>query len=213
MTRLGVDALELSSVTKAYGANSVLRGFSGRFPAGRVAALVGPNGAGKTTLFRIAAGLQRADSGEVHGGHVLYYGGFDVLPQRRTLGELRNALGLNPVPTGYRKLFSLSRGELQLAGLQIAFELSWGVLLLDEPWTALEPDARETLNAQIRDAVAERVILCSSHDLDEVARVADDVTFLRDGVGVCVAREDYPDGFRREDLIRMYRGGLRSDEP
>jgi ABC-type multidrug transport system ATPase subunit len=201
--------LDVSGVTKSYEATEVLRGFSGTFRPGRVAALVGPNGAGKTTLLRVIAGLQRADGGSIRGGGGLYYGGFDALPTRGTIDSLRRALGLLPVSGGRRTLSKLSRGELQRTGLDIAFELAPGLLLLDEPWTALEPDAREGLNDRIRDAVRDRVIICSSHDLDEVARVADDVVFLGHGVGLWHAREDRAGAaFDREELIRLYRESL-----
>jgi ABC-type multidrug transport system ATPase subunit len=197
--------LELSLIRKRYGANEVLRGFSGTFSAGRIAALVGPNGAGKTTLMRIAAGLQRADSGSISGCQTLYYGGFDLLPVKGTVDQLRKSLALSPSPKGDRKLSRLSRGELHLAGLSIALDLCPDVLLLDEPWTALEPDIRDNLNAELRAHAENRVIICSSHDLDEVARVADDVIFLADGVGIWRRRGQGAVAFDRDELIRVYR--------
>jgi len=142
--------LVLDGIEKSYGSLQVLRGFSGAFDAGSVAALVGPNGAGKTTLLRIAAGLQRADGGTVSGGRVLYYGGFDTLPLRGTVDRFRRALSLPPVAGGGRRMATLSRGELHQVGLDTAFALAPDALLLDEPWTALEPDAREALNESIR---------------------------------------------------------------
>jgi ABC-type multidrug transport system ATPase subunit len=188
----------------------VLRGFSGTFLSGRIAALIGPNGAGKTTLLRIAAGLQRADSGFTRGGGVLYYGGFDLLPVKGSINELRRALGLSPVQKGSRRLSKLSRGELHRVGLDIALALATDVLLLDEPWTALEPDAREALSAELRAHAQYRVIVCSSHDLDEVARLADDVVFLTDGVGVWKRGDASGAPFDRDELIRIYRQSKRT---
>lgn len=197
--------LRMEAICKSYRAHEVLRGFSGTFEQGRVAALVGANGAGKTTLLRIAARLQLATSGTVVGERVLYYGGFDVVPTHGTIDKLRRALGLQPVSGGARKLVKLSRGELHRVGLDAAFELAPEILLLDEPWTALEPDAREALNYRIRSTVENRVIVCSSHDLDEVARVADDVVFLADGVGTWKRRSETGEAFERDDLVRLYR--------
>lgn len=205
-----VPMLEISLIRKSYGDNEVLRGFSGTFSAGRIAALVGPNGAGKTTLLRIAAGLQHADSGLTRSGRALYYGGFDVLPVKGSVDQLRRSLGLSSVSKGGRKLSRLSRGELHRVGLDIALDLVPDVLLLDEPWTALEPDARDTLNVDLRANAEARVIICSSHDLDEVARVADDVIFLADGVGVWKRRDEDPAAFDREALIRVYRESKRT---
>ncbi|HSY51730.1 MAG TPA: ATP-binding cassette domain-containing protein [Thermoanaerobaculia bacterium] len=205
-----VPMLELSLIRKSYGDNEVLRGFSGTFSAGRIAALVGPNGAGKTTLLRISAGLQRADSGLIRSGRALYYGGFDLLPVKGSVDQLRRGLGLPPASKGGRKLSRLSRGELHRVGLDIALDLVPDVLLLDEPWTALEPDARDTLNIELRAHAPNRVVICSSHDLDEVARVADDVVFLAGGVGTWKRRDEDAAAFDREELIRAYRESKRT---
>lgn len=201
--------LQLDSIRKSYGNHEVLRGFSGSFGPGRIAALVGPNGAGKTTLLRITAGLQHADSGAVQGGKALYYGGFDNVPIKGRINDLRRALGLRSLADGSCRLSRLSRGELHRVGLDLAFELAPDVLLLDEPWTALEPDAREALNEQLRETAASRVIICSSHDLDEVARIADDVVFLEDGIGTWKRRDAEEGAFERDELIRIYRESKR----
>lgn len=199
--------LILEEIRKSYGSREVLRGFTANFDNGRIAALVGPNGAGKTTLLRIAAGLQAADGGTIRGGRTLYYGGFDSVPVQGRVNALRRALGLAPMDNGERRLAKLSRGELQSVGLDIALELAPEVLLLDEPWTALEPDARERLNERLRAARTNRVVICSSHDLDEVARVADDVLFLRDGIVAHKSRSEDETPLDRDELIRLYRGG------
>jgi ABC-type multidrug transport system ATPase subunit len=201
-------SLRFEQVAKSYGGTPVLRELSITFEAGRVAALVGPNGAGKTTMLRIGAGLQFADAGRVDATDVLYYGGFDTLPLRGTIDGLRRALGLGPAPDGRRSLSRLSRGQLHQTGLDIALESNCSTLLLDEPWTSLEPDAREALNERLSAAAAAgRLVLCSSHDLDEVARVADEVAFLRDGVITRVRREELDDPrFDRGMLLQRYRG-------
>lgn len=206
----GTDGrLVLEAVTKSYGKVVVLRGVDGAFQPGRVGALVGPNGAGKTTLMRIAAGLQRADSGTVRSSEVVYYGGFDTLPVGGTVNRFRRTLGLAPVDElGGRRMSRLSRGQLQRVGLDAAFELERGTLLLDEPWTSLEPDAREDLNGRlVETARPGRVVVVSSHDLDEVARVANDVAFLRDGKAIWKTREEMgPAGFDRSLLLELFRG-------
>lgn len=205
MSATTANELSLHGIEKSYGSLHVLRGFSGVFGSGSVAALVGPNGAGKTTLLRIAAGLQRAGAGTVRGGRVLYYGGFEMLPVGGDINRFRRALDLPPVPGGERRMSTLSRGELHQAGLDAAFALEPDALLLDEPWTALEPDAREALNASILSFAASHVVVCSSHDLDEVARVADVVFFLSEGKSLLMRREELAEGFQRDDLIRVYR--------
>lgn len=193
--------LQLDAVRKSYGSNEVLRGFTGTFVRGRIAALIGPNGAGKTTLLRIAAGLQHADGGTVSGTHVVYYGGFDTMPVRGTIDAFRTALGLEET-SDRRKLGKLSRGELQRVGLSAALELPSDALLLDEPWTALEPDAREQLDGELQRIASDRIVICSTHDLDHVARIADDFVFLAAGTAVWKKREE--GGVTRDELLRLY---------
>lgn len=200
-------SLHLRDVCRSYGPASVLSGISLSFSPGRLAALVGPNGAGKTTLLRIAAGLIHADAGEVSGGRCLYYGGHEVLPVLGSENGLRRSLGLEPIPGATRTLGKLSRGQLHLVGLRAALDLDAPCLLLDEPWTSLEPDARENLNERIVARVRDGgVVVCSTHDLDEVARIADDVVFLRDGTGSLHRREEQAGGeFRRDRLLDFFR--------
>ena len=193
--------LQLDVVRKSYGSNLVLRGFTGTFLLGRIAALIGPNGAGKTTLLRIAAGLQHADGGTVSRAHVVYYGGFDTMPVRGTIEAFRTALGLERT-SDRRKLGRLSRGELQRVGLAAALELPSDTLLLDEPWTALEPDARDALDGELRRIAMDRIVVCSTHDLDQVARIADDFVFLAAGTAVWKKRED--GNVTRDELLRLY---------
>ena len=200
-------SLDVENLVRSYGTNIVLSSVSLSFPPGRLAALVGPNGAGKTTLLRIAAGLIAADSGTVRGPRCLYYGGFDCLPIRGTENAFRLSLGLSPIPDGRKTLGKLSRGQLHLVGLRAALDLREPALLLDEPWTALEPDARERLNERLVERARQGgVVVCSTHDLDEVGRIADDVVFLRDGTATVNRREEQAGlEFRREKLLDLFR--------
>jgi ABC-2 type transport system ATP-binding protein len=201
--------LGLQDIHKSYGSRVVLRGFSGTFLPGRLGALVGPNGAGKTTLLRIAAGLQFADHGSVTSADIVYYGGFDSLPVAGTVTSLRRALGLTPAQPGRDgSLRALSRGQLHSAGLDAAIDMGRSILLLDEPWTSLEPDARERLNERLRLIASEgRVVVCSSHDLDEVARIADDVVLINAGASIWRRRENEAEGrFDRDAILELYRG-------
>jgi ABC-type multidrug transport system ATPase subunit len=202
--------LRIEGLRKSYDSLEVLRGVSMNFRPGRVAALVGPNGAGKTTLMRIAAGLQRPDAGTVVAWDAVYFGGFDSLPLGGRIADLRKSLGLQGSgPGDSRRLNRLSRGQLQWVGIEACLDLDPVTLLLDEPWTSLEPDTREELNRLlVARARAGRVVICSTHDLDEVGRVADDVVFLSGGTATWVLREQVAESsFSRDQVLRLFRGG------
>lgn len=204
-----MTALVCREISKSYGATRALDRFEATFAGGVVTALVGPNGAGKTTLLRICAALQRADSGSVSAPpRVVYYGGFDTLPLKGTVDSLRHTVALPPAAdNGARKLKHLSRGQLHAAGLSIAFDLQADALLLDEPWTALDPDARDACSDRITSEVGNgRIVVCSTHDLDEVARIADVVVFLANGR----AHIEQPDVLTRDALLETYRRMKRS---
>ncbi|HEX7153598.1 MAG TPA: ATP-binding cassette domain-containing protein [Thermoanaerobaculia bacterium] len=202
-------SLAVRGLGKAYGRMPVLSEVTATFRGGRISALVGPNGAGKTTLLRTLAGLQHADAGTIDSPKpILYYGGFDTLPLHGSENDLRKTLGLPAVPDGKRKLTTLSRGQLHAVGLRAALDLQPAVLLLDEPWTALEPDAREELNQTLVSlAAAGHLIVCSTHDLDEVARIGDDILFLKRGVPPVLRVREEHDCARldRNELLRLYR--------
>lgn len=200
--------LRVENVVKAYRSHVVLNDISFTFERAAIVGLVGANGAGKTTLMRIAAGLQLPDRGKIEAGRCGYFGGFDTIPVRGRINDLRGGLGLNSVPNGDARLSTLSRGELQLAGLDAIFELGRDVLLLDEPWTALEPDRRDALTKRIVDyARAGHLVMCSSHELDEISRVATDVILLGGG-----AIRHMPGGANRETLLAAYREISRRPE-
>lgn len=205
-----MNALRFEAIAKSYGVLQVLRGITATFEPGRVAVLVGPNGAGKTTLMRIAARLQSPDEGTVDGPPALFFGGGETLPVRSSVNALRAALRLPPDEAlGTRRLAKLSKGLLQQVGLRIAIETDVEALLLDEPWTSLEPDARARLNDDVRaQAALGRIVVCSTHDLDQGARVADDIALLRDGHLAWHRREEFPAGLTHQSLLDLYRGKL-----
>ncbi|WP_163770027.1 ATP-binding cassette domain-containing protein, partial [Proteus mirabilis] len=63
--RLGQNVIEFNDLSKAYGDKLLIDGLSFRLPPGGIVGIIGPNGAGKTTLFRMIAGLEKPDRGEI----------------------------------------------------------------------------------------------------------------------------------------------------
>jgi ABC-2 type transport system ATP-binding protein len=203
--------VDVSGLTRTFGHKIALKNVSLKIPRGRVFGLVGSNGAGKTTLIKHILGLLKAEVGTVRvfgldpvldPVGVLSRVGYlsenrDLPPWMRVnellrysqafypkwdpafAEELRKEFGLDPSA----KIKNLSRGENAKAGLLIALAFRPEFLLLDEPSSGLDPVVRrDILEAIIRTVADEgRTVLFSSHLLEEVERVADDLAMMVDG--------------------------------
>jgi heme ABC exporter ATP-binding subunit CcmA len=177
---------------KRYGEKRVLRGVDLELARGGFLVVTGPNGSGKTTLLRICAGLTRPTEGEVelavergrigYLGHdpLLYrelsalenlelYGRLYRVPERRErIGMLLERFGLWDVRR--ERLASYSRGMTQRLALCRVLLHDPSLLVLDEPFTALDVAGAELLDAQLAELRAERrTCLVSTHDPDRVA--------------------------------------------
>ena len=200
--------IETSGLSRKFGRKMALNEVSLKIPRGRVFGLVGENGAGKTTLIKHILGLLKAERGSVRvfgfdpvTDPVAVLGRIGFLSENRDLPpwmrvdellrytqafypkwdsrfaeELRDQFGLDPAA----KIKNLSRGESAKAGLLIALAFRPELLLLDEPSSGLDPVVRrDILEAIIRTVADEgRTVFFSSHLLEEVERVADDIAMM-----------------------------------
>jgi sulfate-transporting ATPase len=191
--RLGNEVIEFKNVSKSFGDRLLIDNLSFKVPAGAIVGIIGPNGAGKSTLFRMIAGQQQPDSGEVQIGKTVQMafvdqtrddlsndktvwedvsGGLDILtvgkfemPSRAYCGRFNFNGGDQQKRVG--SLSGGERGRLHLAKTLIA---GGNVLLLDEPSNDLDV---ETLRA-LEDALLEFAgsVMVISHDrwfLDRIA--------------------------------------------
>jgi len=179
---------------------------------GEIVALIGPSGCGKTTALRIAMGLEAASSGSVTVDGIVVTGcGHDrgmvfqhaaLLPWLTALEnvmfglemkgmrgeELRDIaqryldlVGLND--SGNRRPYQLSGGMQQRVGIARALAIDPRVLLMDEPFGALDAQTRETLQGELI-GIHERThktFLFVTHDLDEAVLLADRVVVMQHG--------------------------------
>ncbi|HSG01694.1 MAG TPA: ABC transporter ATP-binding protein [Vicinamibacterales bacterium] len=205
------SVITVSGLTRRFGAKTALESVSLSIARGSVHGLVGENGAGKTTLIKHILGLLRAQSGSVRAfgldpvadpvgvlSRVGYLSEERDLPDWMRVDELiRYTRAFYPaLDDGYaeelRETFALdasatignlSRGQKARLGLLIALAHRPELLVLDEPSTGLDPVVRrDILDAIVRTIADEgRTVLFSSHLLDEVERVADDVTMISHG--------------------------------
>ncbi len=204
--------LELHDVTKRYGERLALDHVSFTVGDGRLTGFVGGNGAGKTTTMRIILGVLSADGGSVtlDGASVTtadrrrfgympeergLYPKMRVLEQTVYLARLhgwtpaaarRNALELlERLGLGERTndtIESLSLGNQQRAQIAAALVHRPEVLVLDEPFSGLDPMAVETVQSVLADAAASGApVLFSSHQLDIVERLCDDLVIIAGG--------------------------------
>ncbi len=194
-------ACEARGLTKRYGDRVALDAVSFSLGRGELVGLVGANGAGKTTLLSVLAGVLAPDAGSLSlSGSVGWVPQSVALYSRLTVAEnLRLFARLEKVPDvdavvermleqtrlGDRageRAGRLSGGNRQRLNIALGLLAEPGVLLLDEPTAALDPDQRERLWEFIGALAARQTtVLFSSHELSEVRRRAGRVLELEDG--------------------------------
>ena len=208
---MSAATLEIDGVWKYYGDFPALRDIRLSIEPGSTVALLGRNGAGKTTLLRIVAGLSKASEGSVRiqgasvreqttrrrigvlGHGISLYDelsatenlmlfarlyGLDE-PEKKALAWLERT-GLDRVRDGLVREFS--RGMRQRLAVARAFMHEPEVLLLDEPFTALDDRAITVLQSLLADAHASgRTIILSTHQLREALELATHVALIQRG--------------------------------
>ena len=204
--------LNVECVSKSFGDRAALDDVSFEVGPGRLTGFVGGNGAGKTTTMRIILGVLAADSGRVTlDGEPLTPDDrrrFGYMPEERGLypkmrvteqlvylarlhglgprSAAANARGLlERLELGERAddpIESLSLGNQQRAQIAAALVHDPEVLVLDEPFSGLDPMAVETVLAVLKEQAGAGVpVLFSSHQLDVVERLCDDLVVISDG--------------------------------
>ncbi len=206
-----MHALAVEGVWKYYGDYPALRDIHLTTEPGTCLALIGRNGAGKTTLLRTVAGftrpmkgtikilgrepretITRRDIGFIGHGIALYdelsamenlmlYGRlYGISDPRRSALEWLEKTGLERVRDGLVREFS--RGMRQRLAVARAFLHEPSLLLLDEPFTALDDRAIAVLQRLLRDSIAQgRTIVLSTHQLREALELATHVALLNRG--------------------------------
>jgi ABC-2 type transport system ATP-binding protein len=205
-------ALELTGLSRRYGDVVALDGLTFTVPPGQVFGFLGPNGAGKTTTMRAIFGVVTLDSGEVrwHDEPVTeqarrrfgympeergLYPSMPILEQIEYLGRLHDmtaAAARTSARTWLRRLGlearessrleALSHGNQQRVQLAVALVHEPRLLVLDEPFAGLDPEAADSLSEVLRErAEADTAILFSSHQLDLVERLCRRVVILDAG--------------------------------
>ena len=213
--------LEISHVTKQYGNKVAVSDATLNVEDGRLVALLGPNGSGKTTLMKMIAGLVSPTAGEIaFDGEKIgpstkrrvaympteayfynYRDFFDDFSMERYLRALEEE-HLDPKA----KIRTMSSGMVAKVKLALTFARDSRLTMLDEPLNGIDIIARERTLALIgKHHTGERMLIVSSHLVDELEAMIDDAVFMQNGVVALAGsaqriREQYGVG-----IVEMYR--------
>ena len=203
--------LELRNIVKSFGEKKVLTGVSFQAEGGKAFGLLGRNGAGKTTTIRILMNVFPANSGEVLlDGKPMDYDkiGFGYLPEERGLypkktiidqlvyfAELKGMSYKDAVKavdywldrlgmTEYRnkRLDTLSKGNQQKIQLVTALAHDPDIVILDEPFSGLDPVNAMLLKDVVKEQIAKgKIVLFSSHQMSYIEEFCDRIAILNAG--------------------------------
>lgn len=198
---------QAKGLTKRYGHKTALDNLSFEVLPGRLVGLLGPNGSGKTTLLKLSAGLLRPSAGQVFiGGRepgvatktitsylpdrmalpvemrvddlvnlfADFYEDFDMVKASRMLADLK----LDP----RQRIGTMSKGTQEKMELCLAMSRAAKLYLLDEPLGGVDPAAREyILNTILRNYNEDAAVVISTHLVEDVERMLDEVLILKEG--------------------------------
>jgi ABC-2 type transport system ATP-binding protein len=206
------SVIEVRDVYKSFKTVHAVRGVSLNIPRGQFVALLGPNGAGKTTLVEMIEGIQKPDRGDITIMGKKWRGNEEALHRvigislqetrfidKLTVGETLNlfasfyrldrtrvaeiidTIGLESKRNSY--VVNLSGGQRQRLTLGIALLNNPSILLLDEPTTGLDPNARHEVWAILRNLkrTAQTSMILTTHYMEEAERLCDHIVIIDRG--------------------------------
>lgn len=211
-TLTAINAIEVRNVSKSFKTVQAVRDVSMSVPMGKFVALLGPNGAGKTTLVEMIEGIQKPDSGEITitgktwKGHedelrraigislqetryidklrvtetlMLFASFFDL--GRKRIDEIIDIVGLNEKRKSY--VVNLSGGQRQRLALGISLLNMPSILLLDEPTTGLDPNARREIWDILKSlrSTTETSMILTTHYMEEAETLCDYIIIMDQG--------------------------------
>lgn len=203
------NAVSVKNVYKNYGDVEALRDMTLDFPKGQLTSLLGPSGCGKTTLLKIIAGLLPATKGEVYVNNQLVttpgpdrafvFQDFALMPWASVLRNVAFGLELRKVAKSDREDIArkyikevgldgfensypheLSGGMRQRVGLARALSVDSPVLLMDEPFSAVDEQTRRKFQEDLLQLVKEesKTFIFVTHSIEEAVYVSDQVAIL-----------------------------------
>ncbi|GIN87051.1 putative ABC transporter ATP-binding protein YhcG [Heyndrickxia sporothermodurans] len=201
-------AIELKNVTKKYGKDFSLNDISITFEAGKIYGLLGPNGSGKSTTLKMISGLVYPNKGEITINHepvtrkisskvsylteldifydsftvknmISFYASqfedFDPLKANKLLSEMKL--------DAQKKIKQLSKGNRGRLKLVLALSRRTPILLLDEPFSGLDPMVRESIVKSLLAYInfEEQTVIITTHEISEVEPLLDEAVIIYKG--------------------------------
>lgn len=246
-------AVEVDQVTKIYpGGVEALNDMTIQFPKGELTSLLGPSGCGKTTLLKIIAGLLPATSGRVtvNGEQVTGPGAerafvfqdFALMPWASVMRNVAFGLELRGMNTSEREAIAekyinavglkgcenlfpqeLSGGMRQRVGLARALAVDAEVLLMDEPFSAVDEQTRRKFQEDMLEIVKEegKTFIFVTHSIEEAVYISQSIALLlprpsrvSEIIRPDINRDISPDAIRRDpvylDIVERIWQGLRT---
>ncbi len=218
--------IEVKNVWKSFKTVQAVKGINLQIPKGQFTALLGPNGAGKTTLVEMIEGIQKPDSGEITITGKHWKGHEDELHRiiglslqdtrfidklrvtetlrlfatffnlgKGRVNEIIDMVGLEEKRKSY--VVNLSGGQRQRLAIGIALLNSPAILLLDEPTTGLDPNARREIWDILHKLrkVSETSMILTTHYMEEAENLCDYIVIMHNGI---ILREGTLDQLLRE---------------
>ena len=210
---MAIPVIEVKNVWKSFKTVQAVKGIDLEIPKGQFTALLGPNGAGKTTLVEMIEGIQKPDSGEIMiiGKHwkgnedelhriiglslqetrfidklrvtetLQLFASFYSLGKDR-IDEIIDIVGLEEKKKSY--VVNLSGGQRQRLAIGIALINTPAILLLDEPTTGLDPNARREIWDILHKLkkVSETSMILTTHYMEEAENLCDYIVIMHNGV-------------------------------
>ncbi|HEX7124210.1 MAG TPA: ABC transporter ATP-binding protein [Thermodesulfobacteriota bacterium] len=203
-------AVEVRGISKSYGGEiQALRDVSIEFPTGELTTLLGPSGCGKTTLLKIIAGLVQPDAGEVRVGgrtvtgpgpeRAFVFQDFALMPWATVLRNVGFGLELRGTPRGeredvarryieevgllgfeHRYPHELSGGMRQRVGLARALAVNADVILMDEPFSAVDEQTRRKFQEDLLQLLAQekKTVIFVTHSIEEAVYLSNQIVLL-----------------------------------
>ncbi len=223
--------VQLDTISKHFGSTAAVSDASLTVLSGEFVALLGPSGCGKTTLLRLIAGFERPDAGVMRiGGHEVAGPRTWIPPERRQVGMVFQDYALFPHLTvaenvgfgikaargarvdavlelvglaglGGRYPHELSGGQQQRVALARALAPEPAIVLLDEPWSSIDPMLRGVMREELAQILrtAGTTVLLVTHDQEEALALADRVALMREGT---IVQVDSPERLYHEPADR-----------